>query len=159
MDFTSLLRVLWWTTFGEQRRYAIDETCGILYRVVSFGHGHNCAVPHTIITDFFVFVGFCQKYREGLVDFWRLSRQSRKFGANPRMCFCDFARAFDDERFSGMESGIVGYPRRNFRKPDSRDLSGVIQIIACLVEVICRFRRHSSRPSRRSSPINPVCSR
>jgi hypothetical protein len=52
------------------------------------------------------------------------------------MRLCCFARALDDEGFGGMESRIIGRPRRNFRKPDSRDLSGVIEIIARLVEII-----------------------
>ena len=72
------------------------------------------------------------------------------------MGLCDFARPFNDERLSGMKSGIAGCTRCNFRKPDRHDLSGVIEIIACLVEVVCRLWGHSSTPSRRNFPINPV---
>src|SRR5215831_15573084 len=82
-----LLRILR-GTFGEQRRYAIDETYGILHRIVSFSHGNvsfshsnDGTRPYAIITDFLQLVGVCQKTQEGSVDLRLRSLQPSKFRA------------------------------------------------------------------------------
>jgi hypothetical protein len=71
-----------WRLFDEQRRYAVDETRGINYRIIGFRQGYEGTMPHTIISDLLVFVRLGQKYREGSVDFSCPPSQSRKFGAN-----------------------------------------------------------------------------
>jgi len=109
--------------------------------------------------DFLVFVGLRQEGQQRPFSARRVFQQAREFASHARMGLCDFTRALDDKRFRRMKRGIVRGSGRDLRKWKAGNLSGVAEILTRLVEIIFGFRRHRSRPSRRTSCISPVRSR
>jgi hypothetical protein len=147
-DYSGMLR--------QQLRDLVDELLGGVDRRAGAVERHVDLGSHPVIGNRLDVVSLGQELAQLATEPGLVSRQPGKLGMHALVGFGVSSRAFRDQRLRRVKAREVGIAAGVFAYSGGENSSRATQALTGLVQMLLRFRRHRSMPSRRISRISEV---